>query len=127
GFWGAGPTASEPALVLADESSGNVLWLGITAEHGQAAYHALRLRMESARISEVESYLGREGTPDLFAPVDSWQLDPAFSTPLTATADRAALVALVEGYFDSKQQNDGTLHTTLAADCSQVVNGVNLT
>jgi hypothetical protein len=75
----------------------------------------------------VESYLGREGTPDLFAPIDSYTLSADFSTNVATPATRAALIALVEGYFDSKQLNDGTLHTSIADGCTQLVNGMNIT
>ncbi len=127
GFWGAGPTASDGAFIIADESTGNVLWYGSTAEHGQAAYHALRLKVEEGRISEVESYLGREGTPDLFAPLAGYKLDDGFNETVSSPAGRDALTAIVDGYFDSKQLNDGTLRTSIEDDCTQFVNGVNLT
>lgn len=127
GFWGAGPTASDDAFIIADETTGNVLWYGSTAEHGQAAYHALRLKMEQGKISEVESYLGREGTPDLFAPLAGYKLDDVFTETVANPAERDALTAIVDDYFDSKQLNDGTLHTSIADDCAQLTNGVNLT
>ena len=90
GFWGAGPGTSNAPYMLADEITGNVLWYGITTEHGQAAYHALRLKISAGRISEVESYLGREGTPDQFAPVDSWKLDASFSSNMSANSQPAS-------------------------------------
>lgn len=127
GFWGAGPTSGDEALILADESTGNVIWYGSTAEHGQFAYHALRLKVEGGRISEVESYLGREGTPDLFAPVAGYAPASAFTANVNAAASRDALIAVVDAYFDTKQLNDGTLRTAIADDCTQFVNGVNLT
>lgn len=127
GFWGAGPTTSGTPYILTDTSTGNVLWYGRTEEHGQAAYHALRLKVAAGKISEVESYLGREGTPDVFAPLDGYQLDAAFNETVSSPANRDELIAIVDGYFDSKQLNDGTLHTAIADNCTQLVNGVNLT
>ena len=127
GFWGAGPTTGDNPLILADESSGNVIWYGRTAEHGQLAYHGLRLKIDGGKISEVESYLGREGTPDLFAPLAGYTLHGDFSTNVANPASRTDLTALVESYFDTKAQNDGSLKTTLGADCTQLVNGVNIT
>ncbi len=127
GFWGAGPTAGDNPLILTDASTGEVVWYGRTAEHGQFAYHGLRLKVADGKISEVESYLGREGTPDLFSAIDAYTLHADFSADVATPANRAALVALVEGYFDSKQLNDGTLRTTLADDCTQLVNGMNIT
>ncbi len=127
GFWGAGPSTSGTPYILADTDTGNVLWYGRTEEHGQAAYHALRLKVAGGRISEVESLLGREGTPDVFAPLDTYRLDETFSETVAKPADRNDLITLVDGYFDSKQLNDGTLRTTIGANCTQLVNGANLT
>lgn len=127
GFWGAGPTTGDDPLILADASTGNVIWYGRTAEHGQLAYHGLRLKVVDGKISEVESYLGREGTPDLFAPLDGYVLHADFSSNVANAASRDALIGLVETYFDTKQLNDGTLKTTLSDTCTQLVNGVNIT
>lgn len=127
GFWGAGPSAGNMPLILADETTGNVIWYGRTAEHGQFAYHGLRLKVDGGRISEVESYLGREGTPDVFGPIDGYFLDDTFNADVVTPGNRETLIALVNGYFNTKQLNDGTLHTTIADDCTQLVNGVSLT
>ncbi|MGA0805071.1 MAG: hypothetical protein ACO3PV_00965 [Pseudohongiellaceae bacterium] len=129
GFWGAGPTIVGEGLYLADASTGNVEWWGITAEPGQAAYHGLRLQIENREITEVESYLGREGTPDLFAAVADYRLDAAFSTALgdDARTPRDRMVALVDGWFNSRQLNDGKVFTSIADDCVRTVNGLDTT
>lgn len=129
GFWGAGPGTQGAGLIIADPESGNVVWYGITTEHGQAAYHGIRLKVAGRTISEVESYLGREGTPDLFGPVDSHELPQVFTQNISAAArsPRERMVALVDGYFNSRQLNDGQLFTSISAQCEQVTNGVTVT
>lgn len=129
GFWGAGPSVVGEGLYLPDPQTGNVVWWGITGEHGQAAYHGLRLKIENREITEVESYVGREGTPDLFAPVADYRLDRAFSTELRAAArtPRARMIALVDGWFNSRQLNDGKVFTSIADNCVRSVNGRNTT
>lgn len=129
GFWGAGPGTSGEGLILTDPDSGNVVWYGITTEHGQAAYHAVRLQVEGSRISEVESYVGREGTPDLFAGVEGFESPAVFgqSIDVSARSARARMVALVDGYFNSKQLNDGRIFTSFADNCERVTNGVSVT
>jgi len=129
GFWGAGPSTVGEGLYLPDPQTGNVVWYGITAEHGQAAYHGLRLKVVDRKITEVESYVGREGTPDLFAPVADYRLDPAFGTELRADArtPRERMIALVDGWFNSRQLNDGKILTSIADACVRNVNGVNTT
>jgi len=128
GFWGAGPGTLGEGLILSDPASGNVVWYGLTTEHGQAAYHALRLKVRGREISEVESYLGREGTPDLFAKVDSFTLSGVFSQsiPADARSARERMVALVDGYFNTKQLNDGQIFTAFGEACERVTNGVSV-
>jgi hypothetical protein len=114
-------------LILADPATGNVIWYGRTAEHGQFAYHGLRLKAVDGKISEVESYLGREGAPDLFGPVDGYTLHAEFNEPVAAPANRDALIAVVDAYLSNKTLNDGTVSASVSDDCVQQVNGVNIT
>ena len=129
GFWGAGPGIVGDGLILPDPSTGQVVWYGITTEHGQAAYHGLRLKVEDQRITEVESYVGREGTPDLFASTDTFELPNEYAERIAADArsPRERMIALVDGWFNSKQLNDGALFTTVDDDCKRVTNGVDVT
>ncbi|MES2605371.1 MAG: hypothetical protein V4603_10575 [Pseudomonadota bacterium] len=129
GFWGAGPAIVGEGLMLPDATTGNIVWYGITSEHGQAAYHGLRLKVVGKQITEVESFLGREGEPEVFAKVDTYKRDASFSATLPAAKRRSReqMIALVDGYFNSKQQNNGQVFTSLAADCSASLNGVNTT
>jgi len=129
GFWGAARGDMKELLVLSDETTGNVLWYGITEEHEQAAWHAMRLKAVDGRISEVETWFGREGTPDLFASTKGYRLDPIFSQtlPLDQRRDRQRLTVIVNGYLSSKETNDGRVLTGFIADCTRVTNGVNVT
>ncbi len=129
GFWGAARGNMRELLVLPDTTTGNVIWYGITEEHEQAAYHGMRLKVEDRRITEVETYFGREGTPDLFAGTASYDPDPAFQQVLPAgqRRDRERLAVIVNGYLSSKEQNDGRVFAEFTEDCARVTNGVNVT
>lgn len=129
GFWGAGPGTPGAGLIVTDPATGNAVWYGITTEHGQAAYHGIRLKVAGRAISEVESYVGREGTPDLFAKVESHEMPQVFTQtiPVTARMPRERMLALVDGYFNSRQLNDGEVFTTISDQCEQVTNGVSVT
>jgi hypothetical protein len=129
GFWGAGPGTTGDSLLLTDPSTGNIVWYGLTTEHGQAAYHGLRLKVEGKQISEVESIVGREGTPEVFAKTDGFKVDTTFTAkvPAASRQTREQLTAVVEGYFLSKQQNNGKLMTAFSDKCAQFTNGVNTT
>ena len=129
GFWGAGPGVNSGGLILADETTGNVVWFGVTTEHGQAAYHGLRLKVVDREITEVESYVGREGTPDLFADTAGYEIPNLYSRNIRSSErrERERMIAVVDGYFNTKQLNDGVLFTEFSDGCERVTNGVNVT
>lgn len=124
GLWGSSTAVGE-GYTLADPATGNVLWFGIVEEHGQPAYAALRLGVEGRSIAAVETIVGREGSPAPFAPTAGYAVDPAFAATVPASdrLPRRRLEALVAGYYDSVEQNDGTLHTEIADDCRRLTNG----
>ena len=77
----------------------------------------------------MESFLGREGEPEVFAKIDTYRRDDSFTTTVTVAKRRSReqMIALVDGYFNSKQQNNGQVFTVLSDDCMAVTNGVNTT
>lgn len=129
GFWGAGPSAVTEGITIADPSTGNVVWFGITAEHGQAAYHGLRLKVVNREITESELFFGREGQPDLFSATADYSTHADFTqaVPANQRTPRERMTALVDGWFNSVQLNDGKVFTSIADNCVRHVNGVNTT
>lgn len=124
GLWGSSTAVGE-GYVLADPSTGNVLWFGLVEEHGQAAYAAFRLGVQGQSIAAVETIVGREGSPAPFAPTAGYAVDPSFSrtVPEGDRLPRRRLEALVSGYYSSLRQNDGTVRTEIADDCRRLTNG----
>ena len=124
GFWGAARGDMRELLVLGDEISGNVLWFGIIEEHEQAAYHAMRLKVVDSKITEVETYFGREGTPDLFAATAGYALDDSFFASIAPGQrhSREQLISIANSYLDTKQENDGNLLTGFTENCRRVTN-----
>ena len=126
GVWGTATAHSANPLVVADPASGNVAWYGTLAEHGQAAYYAMRLKVEDGAVAEVEAVIQRKGAAEPFGDPSAYTHDPLFSQPL-APAERVSrkrLIELANGYFDTVQRNDGTLHTKFDPDCARNENGV---
>lgn len=128
GLWGT-TTAIGPGFTVADEETGNVVWLGIVEEHGQAGYLGLRLAVDGTRIAEVETVAGRDGPPAPFAPTDGYRVDRSFTqvVPADQRVPRARMIALVEGYYNTMQLNDGKIFTAIADDCSRLTNGESTT
>jgi hypothetical protein len=128
GLWGTA-TAIGDGFAVADPDTGNVVWLGIVEEHGQAGYLGVRLAVDGRRISEVEVIAGRDGPPAPFAPTDGYRVDRRFmqTLPRDQQSPRERMVSLVEGYYNTMQLNDGKVFTDIADDCSRKTNGQSTT
>jgi hypothetical protein len=124
GLWGSSTAVSE-GFRVSDPATGNILWFGIVEEHGQPAYAALRLGVRGGAIAEVETIVGREGSPAPFAPTTGYALDPVFSSlvPESDRLPRRRLEALVAGYYAALSGNDGSIPTGIADDCRRLTNG----
>ena len=125
GVWGAASARDPNPLLVADPQSGNVGWYGTLAEHGQLSYYAMRLKVEHHQVSEVEVIVDRKGDAGPWGDPAHFVHDPAFSSALPAAqrSTRAAMIALVDGYFNTIQRNDGVLHTRFDAECAREENG----
>jgi hypothetical protein len=125
GEWGAATARDPNPLLVADPSTGTVGWYGTVAEHGQLSYYAMRLKVQQQRVSEVEVILDRQGDAGPWGDPAHYTHDPAFTTelPLAQRSSRQAMIALVDGYFNTVQKNDGALHTRFDPDCAREENG----
>lgn len=129
GLWGPTVAIEGEPFIAADPVTGNVVWFGLVREHGLAAYYAMRLKIEDRRIAEVETILGREGAPGPFASPAGYEPAAVFARtlPKDERRPRQRMIALVEGYYGTKQLNDGTILTEFDADCERVINGLSTT
>ncbi len=127
GLWGTISGLGPEDVHAADPANGQVLYMGVVAEHGVQSFFALRMKVEDHKISEVETIVDRKGMgPGPFG-------DPAAIQPLPILlADvpqdqrtlRAKMIALVDGYFNTLQLNDGHIFTVFDPACSRRENGV---
>jgi hypothetical protein len=115
---------------LADPVTGNAARFGVLEESGDKALFVLRVAVAlSGAIDEIELLVARPadcGVPFLNADIEvrpelTRPIDEAFRT------ERARMLSLADGYFDTLQQNDATLHTRFTADCERRENGVQTT
>ncbi len=126
GAWGTVTKITGSPLTAADPETGNALWYGIVEEHGQPAYFGVRLGVVDGRIAEVESVVGRAGTPMPFADPAGYSPDPSFAQALAPgqREPRARLLALADGYYNTMQLDDGTLFAPFDPTCRRLTNGV---
>ena len=129
GIWGSIRGKSDASLRVADPVLGTVTWYGLISDHDALAWAGVRLKVKGARIADVEVMAARERNPGPFGDPKQFAIDPAFNAqvPATARSSRERMVALVDGYQSTMQQNDGTLFTQFAPNCTRRENGVLVT
>ena len=125
GLWGTinGP-ATKP-LVFADPAHGQVGLFSLVLENEELVYYAMRLKVASGRITEVETIVNRasygepHGDPAKYfhEPIMAQVLTPAQRRP------RERMIDLANGYFSTLQLNDGNLLTEFDPKCRRIENG----
>jgi len=129
GLWGSGRKKSTTPLYITDVVNGAVVWYGVVHEHDQPSYLAVRLKVEDGRISEVESAVSRKQAPGPFADAEAYKLDPLLDAvlPPALRQPRERMEDLVQGYYSTKQRNDGTIFTQFDDACLRRDNGLDVT
>lgn len=129
GLWGTVTALGDYDLRFADPGTGSVAFYGTVTETDASSPFALRLKIKEGRIAEAETVVARPldaGVPFVNSkltrrPELNEDLPPAQRTP------RERLIAIANGYFDTLQRNDGTLHTEFEPGCNRRENGMQTT
>jgi hypothetical protein len=86
------------------------------------------LRLDDAgSIHEAETIVVRQSDSGIkFENCRYWD-KPILNTNAQKPGARAEMIRLANGYFDTLQLNDGTIHTRFHSECNRVENGVQTT
>jgi hypothetical protein len=117
-------------LKSADQQAGQVSWFGVIEEHGVPAIMGLRLRLDGGAIAEAETIVCRKVDLSPFPGIEGYTAPRALmlaDVPPAARRSRAEMIAVANGYFETLEQNDGTLHAEFTEDCERIENGVQTT
>ena len=123
GIWATVTAHSATALRASDPASGQVVWMGEIAEHGQPGFLAQRLKVEGHKIAEAEAVIRRKGGPPQYGDPEAYAHDPAFPAKAAKPLAAKALVAVVDGYFDAIEGRKGA-KPRFAPGCARLDNGV---
>jgi hypothetical protein len=128
-IWGTAEGKSAKPQYAADPEAGNVVWFGSVNEHGQPAFYGMTLHVQDNKIETVRAFVARKGNPGPYGDPAAFSADPVFDQvlPEDQRRPRQRMVALIDGYFATKQQNDGDLLTEFDPECERIDNGVSTT
>jgi hypothetical protein len=128
GLWGTIEAVGDYRLKFADPTTGQVGYFGTVHEHIEESAYTVRLKVDGAgRIAEAESIVVRQSDSGIKFENPRYWDKPILDANALKPDARAEMVRLSNGYFDTLQLNDGTLHTRFHPDCDRVENGVQTT
>lgn len=125
GLWGTVTGFDSYQMRFADVPQGQVAIFGVMEEATTRSPYAMRLKVVNGAVAEAETkviHADDAGIPFVTAdikPVPVW----GEVVPAAERDSRAALVAAANGYFDTLQLNDGTLHVQFTDDCNRREDG----
>ena len=130
GMWNTITGLGPVDLKFADVKAAQAGYYGVLREADGSSPFAFRLNVQNGKITEIEANAARpqssaSGAPDLEHYVDKSVLHDIL--PPEQRTPREKMIALADGYFDTLQQNDGTLHTEFDDNCNREENGIRST
>ena len=129
GAWRTVDQIGDYKLPFIDPEDGQAGLYGVVIEDGKPAHLMVRLKVEAGRIAEIETIVLRPqenngfGQPAAMKPRQGFYDDVPEDQRLTKTQ----LAAVANAYFDTLQQNNGTVFAPFAADCDRIESGVETT
>jgi hypothetical protein len=118
-------------LKCADLQTGQVSWIGIIEERGHPAIMMMRLAVTpDGALSEIETIISREHEYGPFPNFDGYDTPRPLllaDVPAAERSSREELIRIANGYFETIELNDGTLHTEFTDGCNRIENGLQTT
>ena len=128
GLWGTIERLGTYQLRFADVKTGQVGYFGTVIEPKEESAFCMRLHVDAqGRVSEVEMVVVRNSEHGMVLPGPRFWTKPILEANAEKPSPRADIQRLANGYFETLQLNDGTIHTKFASDCNRVENGVQTT
>lgn len=128
GVWGTIQRLGDYQLRFADTRTGQVGYFGTVIEAIEESAFTLRLKIDaSGAIAECEMLIVRQSDSGIKFENPRYWDKPILHREVVAPVSREEMVRLSNGYFDTLQRNDGTIHTKFHPECNRVENGVQTT
>jgi len=128
GLWGTIDAVGAYRLRFADPDTRHVGYFGTVHEHVEESAFTVRLKIDdTGRIEEAETIVVRQSDSGIKFENPRYWDKPIMNADAKQRVPRAEMIRLANGYFDTLQLNDGTIHTRFHPDCNRVENGVQTT
>ncbi|WP_168556468.1 hypothetical protein [Novosphingobium sp. SG720] len=128
GVWGTVQGLGSYQLRFADTRTRQVGYFGTLIEAIEESALTVRLALnEAGEVAEAELLIVRQSDSGIKFENPRYWDKPILHRAPESPVERAEMVRLSNGYFDTLQQNDGTIHTRFHPDCQRVENGVQTT
>jgi len=117
-------------LKCADVATGQVSWFGVIEEYGHPAIMGMRMACTTDAITEVETIICREMEFGPFPSIEGYTAPRPLmlaDVPEGERSSREEMIAIANGYFETLELNDGTLHVDFTDDCDRIENGLQTT
>jgi len=129
GLWGTISGLADYEMRFADVKEGQVGIYGVVGETLTDSPYALRLKVVNGAVAEAETVVVRKddsGIPFVTSDIESL---PVWGevVPEGERDSREALIAAADGYFNTLELNDGTLHVQFTDDCNRREDGMRST
>jgi hypothetical protein len=128
GLWGTIDRLGEYRLLFADPATRQVGYFGTVHEWNEESAFTLRVRVDDkGHVTEAESVVVRQSDSGIKFENPRYWDKPILNMDAEAPVSREEMIRLSNGYFDTLQLNDGTIHTKFHPECNRVENGVQTT
>ncbi|NMN06914.1 hypothetical protein FHT17_004423 [Novosphingobium sp. SG916] len=128
GVWGTVQGLGSYQLRFADTRTRQVGYFGTLIEAIEESALTVRLALnEAGEVAEAELLIVRQSDSGIKFENPRYWDKPILHRAPESPVERAEMVRLSNGYFDTLQRNDGTIHTRFHPDCQRVENGVQTT
>lgn len=129
GLWNTITAMGTGGVQFADVPDGEVGYLDVVQEGKTNSPYAMRMKIADGKITEIETVVARPS--GLIPPpaLDHFAKRGWFEgmLPSNQRSPRAKMIQLVNGYLDTLQRNNGTIHTTFDPNCNREENAMQST
>jgi hypothetical protein len=120
GIWATVTAIDASPLIIADGSTGKVIWIGRIEEHGQPAWGAITVTSAGSEVGAIDALIRRK---EYGAPYAEPNGAPNYANlPVARRTSRAAMLAGAEGAYAAINSHSGA-PAGLASNCHWFVNG----